>query len=179
MKLFNFFRKSGNNEPELPEIKKDDFIDESEPYEKNNIITIRYGTGKPIDIVYSYLEADYDNMGYNDALGCPDNSYKEKSMRSIKSKFEILLNRTITKYEELIRDIYFHIATRERSGLIDIVENLKSQKDTLEEQKNILVKMKNELHDEDLSYANHLIVSYEKGFVRGLAALSLETFKKP
>ncbi|MDR2810902.1 MAG: hypothetical protein LBB84_10190 [Tannerellaceae bacterium] len=176
MKLFNFFKNSKNNASELPEIREKDFIDNTEPSEKN-IITIRYGTGKPIDIVYSYLEADYDNMGYNDALGCPDNSYKEKSMKSIKSKFEILLNRTISKYEELIRDKNFHIETRERAGLLDIVENLKTQKNTLEDQKGILMKMKNELQDETLSYANHLLISYEKGFTRGLAALSLETFK--
>lgn len=39
----------------LPEIKKEDFVDESNP-SSDGKITISYGTGMPIDLIYSFLK---------------------------------------------------------------------------------------------------------------------------
>jgi hypothetical protein len=88
MGLFNFFRRNKTKESDLPEIKKENFVDDSNPSDKNNIITITYGTGKPIDLIYSYLEGDYESKGYSDALCNPDNSYKEMNKTLIKNGFK-------------------------------------------------------------------------------------------
>lgn len=44
----------------LPEIKKEDFVDESNPLDKGNTIVINYGTGMPIDLIYNDLKEDYE-----------------------------------------------------------------------------------------------------------------------
>lgn len=72
MGLFNWFKKKEENvtktaEETLPEIKKEDFVDDIAP-EEDNSVTITYGTGMPIDLIYSFLKEDYETKGYDDAL---------------------------------------------------------------------------------------------------------------
>ncbi|KAA6328604.1 hypothetical protein EZS27_022518 [termite gut metagenome] len=177
MGLFNFFRKNKVKEPDLPEIKKEDFVDDSNPSDKSDIITIAYGTGKPIDIIYSYLEGDYESKGYSDALCNPDNSYKEMNKKLIKSELEVKLKRIILVYGDKLREIDFHIESRSEAGLIDIVKDLESRKDTLEKHRDTLIKMESEIKDDNISYIHRMLTSYERGFLRGLAALSLETVR--
>jgi hypothetical protein len=176
MGLFNFFRKNKAKESALPEIKKEDFVDNSNPSDKN-VITITYGTGKPIDLIYAYLEGDYESKGYSDALCNPDNSYKEMNKTLIKSELEVKLKRVILIYGDKLREMDFHIKSRSEAGLIDIVTDLKSRKDTLEKHLATLIKMENEIQDDTIFYIHRMLTSYERGFLRGLAALSLETLK--
>jgi hypothetical protein len=177
MGLFNFFRKNKVKEPDLPEIKKEDFIDDSNPSDKKDIITITYGTGKPIDLIYAYLEGDYESKGYNDAICNPDNSYKEMNKTLIKSELEVKLKRIILIYGDKLREIDFHIESRSEAGLIDIVKDLEPRKGTLEKHRDTLIEMENEIQDDNVSYILRMLTSYERGFLRGLAALSLETVK--
>ncbi|KAA6338536.1 hypothetical protein EZS27_013471 [termite gut metagenome] len=177
MGLFNFFRRNKAKESDLPEIKKEDFADDSNLSDKNNVITITYGTGKPIDLIYSYLEEDYESKGYNDALCNPDNSYKEMNKKWIKSGLEVKLKRVILIYGDKLSEIDFHIKSRAEAGLIDIVKDLESKKDILEKHVDTLAQMENEIQDDNVFYISRMLTSYERGFLRGLAALSLETVK--
>jgi hypothetical protein len=181
MGFFSFKKKKKTDEnknTDLPEIKKDDFIDDSEPAGRNNIITIAYGTGKPIDLIFAYLEKDYESLGYNDALCNPDQSYKEMNKTEIKSGFEILIERIVLKYEDDLSEINFHILSRSEAGLVDIVRDLQYRKDNLEAHKNRLTEMRNDVQsNQNVSYMNKMLLSYERGFSRGLAALSLDTLK--
>ena len=42
----------------LPEIKEEDFVDNSDPNE--DLYTVHYGTKMPIDAIYAYINRDYE-----------------------------------------------------------------------------------------------------------------------
>ena len=115
MGLFSWFKTKQEKATELttnvlPEIKKEDFVDDSDP-KKNNSITITYGTGMPIDLIYSFLKEDYETKGYDDALANPDLSYRENNKSIIKSNLEIKFKQVRLRYIDVLRDIDFHIYT--------------------------------------------------------------------
>ena len=89
MGFWNFFKQKEEEEvPQLPEIKKEDFVDESNP-SSDGKITITYGTGMPIDLIYNFLKEDYERKGYEDALSNPDMSYRDTNKEIIKSELEV------------------------------------------------------------------------------------------
>ena len=112
MGLFNFFKKGNqvnntevvglpnvedNSKEILPEIRREDFVDDSEPNLESNTITIKYGTGMPIDAIYAYIQDDYEQEGYSDAMCNADMAYKE----SKKEEFGI-----VTTFNKLVIDTY-------------------------------------------------------------------------
>jgi hypothetical protein len=159
----------------LKEIKEEDFIDNSNPIEEDKV-SISYGTMMPIDIIYQYLKEDYETKGYEDALCNPDNSYKEMNKTIIRNNLEIKMQQVKLKYKNDISDIAFHISSRQQAGLIDIVEQLRTRKLILEEHLEIIEGMEGDL-ERNNGYMIGMLLSYERGFLRGLAALSLETIK--
>jgi hypothetical protein len=80
------------------------------------------------------------------------------------------------KYEDMLRDIDFHIQSRGQSGLTDIVELLKSKKETYLKHVEEIKQMKQDLDKKEL-YMIGVFKSYEVGFTRGLASLSLHNLK--
>lgn len=178
---FLFNKKETDNQlesvkSEEQEIPKDKFIDESDPTEISNTYNIEFGSKLPIDIIYGFLKEDYETKAYNDALTNPDKSYKEKNISIIKSNLEIKFKQVILKYEDMIRDIDFHINTRSDAGLTDLVELLKSRKQTYLQHLNELNQMKSDLDTKE-SYMMGVFQSYEVGFTRGLASLSLHNLR--
>ncbi|MDR0939961.1 MAG: hypothetical protein LBN29_11560 [Mediterranea sp.] len=159
----------------LPEIKREDFVDDSDPEKDDGIIRIAYGTGRAIDLIYAFLDKDYESKGYDDALCNPDSSYKEMNVKGIKSKFYVMLKRIITKYDDDLRQVEFHIDSRRQLGLIDLVKQLESEKDTLKSHKELLLEMRAGSEEENLDPLINILTSYERGFLRGLAAKTIET----
>ena len=151
-------------------------MDDSDP-QKNGIITITYGSGKPIDLIYSFLKEDFEAKGYDDALSNPDLSYREKNKLIIKSSLEIKFRQVRLKYNDILRDIDFHISSRKEAGLVDLVRELETKRETLERHLEELNKMEQDFI-EGKPYMIGMLLSYDKGFGRGLAALSLEQIKK-
>ncbi len=185
MGLFNFFKKSNsaNNsvseQPEqekIPEIRKEDFIDETPPNKNNDSVIIRYGTGMPIDLIYGYLREDYETKGYDDALSNPDTSYKEMNKAIIKSDLRIKFNQVRLKYEDDLRNVEFHIASRSQAGLVDLVNQLNAEKERLQHHMDELNRMEDDFNNEK-PYMVGMLLSYERGFMKGLAALSLQEIK--
>lgn len=86
----SFLRKLfGKKESEENLIERDKFVDDSDPNEKpTNIVTITYGTNFPIDAIYAFVRKNMEDEGYNDALCCPDNSYKEKKKKNYQEQFK-------------------------------------------------------------------------------------------
>ena len=161
----------------LPEIREDDFIDNSEPSEyETSTYSVEFGTKLPIDIIYGFLKEDYEKKAYNDALTNPDKSYKEMNLAIIRSNLEVKFKQVLLKYEDMLREINFHIQSRGQAGLTDIVELLKSKKEAYEKHMEELKKMKVDLDKEEL-YMTGIFKSYEVGFTRGLASLSLQNLK--
>lgn len=184
MGLFDLFKKkelasvNGSElKDELPEIKEEDFIDNSDPsLNDSTVYSVEFGSKLPIDIIYGFLKENYENKAYNDALTNPDKSYKETNIEIIRSNLEVKFKQVMLKYEDMLREINFHIHSRGQAGLTDIVELLLSKKDTYEKHVEELKKMKQDLDKQEL-YMIGIFKSYEVGFTRGLASLSLHNLK--
>lgn len=161
----------------LPEIRETDFIDNSEPSEqRDSTYNVEFGSKLPIDIIYGFLKEDYENKAYKDALTNPDKSYKEINVAIIRSNLEINFKQVSLKYNDMLREIDFHIKSRGEAGLTDIVELFKSKKETYVKHVEELKTMKEDLDNEEL-YMIGIFKSYEVGFTRGLASLSLHNLK--
>lgn len=184
MGLFDLFKKKELvqesipvTQNALPDIKEEDFIDNSEPSVNGNSSSSgEFGTKLPIDIIYGFLKENYENRAYRDALTNPDKSYKEKNISIIRSDLEVKFKQVMLKYDDMLREINFHILSRGQAGLTDIVELLKSKKETYEKHVEELKKMKQDLDKEEL-YMTGIFKSYEVGFTRGLASISLHTLR--
>lgn len=183
MGLLDFFRRSTSatavaetSKEVYPETQMAETTGKSESSIERDPRGIGYETGMAIDLIYFYLKEDNEKKGYDDALCNPDNSYKEMNKSLIRSNLEVKFKQVILKYTDDLREIDFHIESRSQAGLVDVVEQLKSKKETLQKHTAILVEMESDLR-KDAPYMLGMLMSYERGFLKGLAAISLETFK--
>ncbi|HEY3391060.1 MAG TPA: hypothetical protein VGK38_15890 [Prolixibacteraceae bacterium] len=180
MGIFNFFRRrqivsdnngSENSSSNLPlVIPKDTFIDENDSKQKQGLLAIN-GLDNGIDLVYQFLQADTESKGYSDALVNADESFKLDNIRLIKLDLEILIDKTYTYYDNLISEINLHISTRSRAGLVDLVKELESRKILIMDYKQKLLVLKESINDEN-GMCQRCILSYQRGFMRGLSALT-------
>ena len=162
---------------EEPTIEQNVLVEETnEEKPVNSKITITYGTGKAIDLIYNFLKDDYESKGYDDALTNPDSSYKEMNKAMIKSSLEVKFKQVRRRYEDDLRTIDFHINSRKEAGLIELVKELETKKEILLQHVKELNTMEKDFMDE-APYMMGMLYSYERGFLRGLAALSLEQIK--
>lgn len=185
MGFFELFRKKqqpqelpAENKTPLPEIKEEDFIDNSEPTSQDSphAYSVEFGSKLPIDIIYGFLKEDYESKAYNDALTNPDKSYKAMNLDIIRSNLEVKFKQVSLKYEDMLREIDFHIKSRSEAGLTDIVDLLRSKKETYMKHIGELQQMRDDLNKGEL-YMTGIFKSYEVGFTRGLASLSLHNLK--
>lgn len=126
---------------------------------------------KGLDSIYEFLQYDYESRGYQDALTSPDESYKNDNIKLIRHDLMILIDRTATWYQALLKETDFHISSRSRAGLIDLVEELKIRKDVTADQ----LEMVNQIRAEALAgtgSSERIVLSYQRGFMRGLYAIS-------
>lgn len=176
MGVFDFFRKK-QVMVEEPSVEQNVLVEEpNEEKAVNNVITITYGTGKAIDLIYNFLKDDYESKGYDDALTNPDTSYKEMNKSMIKSSLEVKFKQVRRRYEDDLHTIDFHIHSRKEAGLIELVKELETKKEILLQHVKELNTMEKDFIDE-APYMMGMLYSYERGFLRGLAALSLEQIK--
>ena len=128
MGLFDFFRKNrpqstiptnATNGNEQPEIPKEVFVEDSDPQEQPATITTN-GEPRGIEAIYAFLQGDYEMKAYNDALTNPDDSNKSANIQLINGDLQILVKQVITYYEDLSRELDFHINSRSRAGLVAI-----------------------------------------------------------
>lgn len=193
MGLFSFFNKGAQAEqqptipvePEvnkevtsnLPEIKREDFVDDSEPESDSNFVTIKYGTGMPIDAIYAYIKDDYEQMGYDDAMCNADIQYKESKKEIIINKLKVLFEQVRLRYKGDIRDIDVLIDTVEAQGVTTTARTLKARKETFNEHLRKIDEMEEALDKGEKKMLN-MVASYERGFLKGVSAKSESFIKK-
>ena len=180
MGIFNFFKRkqvvSQNNgsaisSSDLPlPIKTDAFMDENDSKQKQGLLAIN-GLDNGIELVYQFLQADTESKGYSDALINADESFKADNIRLIKLDLQILIDKTYSYYDNLISEIDLHISTRSRAGLVDLVRELESRKILIMDYKQKLMTLKQSIDDEN-GMCQRCILSYQRGFMRGLSALT-------
>jgi hypothetical protein len=179
--LFGTTKKSDQNgmehspkgdEQVLPELKEANGLNIEAPVTKEDEMSV----SMPLDEIYKYLRIDFESRGYEDSMSNPDISYRDMNKQLLTSNLKVLFKQIKQIYIDNLKTNDFHIKSREQAGLIDIVDLLKNRKETLENHLNEIIKMENDLENKE-DYMTGMLLSYERGFLRGLAALSLESLK--
>jgi hypothetical protein len=130
-----------------------------------------------IEAVYVFLQADYESRGYNDALINADNSNRNDGIKLIKLDLQLLIRRVKNYYEKKIKDLDVQIASRSRAGLMDLVEELRSEKEKAESDIEEVKQMSADI-DSGTGMVERITLSYQKGFMRGLSAITQSRMNK-
>jgi hypothetical protein len=178
MGLFSFFnRKNGSanhlngadSAQKLSETPEGVFIEKNVPESavKDGSSSSEHG----INLLFQFLEKNYEKKGYDDALMNPDNTHLEQNIAALKNELERTIRKVKTFYQDFIREINFHITSRTRSGMVDTVEELTAKKETAESHIRQVLEIEQEAN-ESRGVAQGIILSYTRGFRNGLAAIS-------
>lgn len=185
MSLFNFFKRNGSESNgeninhnrfettnALPEIPENVFI-EKENQNKSAEVSSNDKVVKDsnIELLFQFLDKDYEEMGYNDALRNPDSSHLDQNLEAIKNSLFRVIRRVKTFYEDFIKEINFHIESRSRSGMVDTVEELKMKKSIAEDHIKKVIEIEDDAKN-NIGESQGIIISYSRGFRNGLAAIS-------
>jgi hypothetical protein len=174
MGLFSSFRKNNNHLPEKADAIPESIVPasaDSKVPSASGISVLPGNMTKGLDSVYAFLQFDYESKGYQDALTNPDESYKNDNISLIKHDFLILLDRTASWYETMLKETDFHISSRSRAGLIDLVEELKIRREITSSHLEKVQQIKSEALTGTGS-SDRIVLSYQRGFMRGLYAIS-------
>lgn len=124
-----------------------------------------------IFLIYAYLQQDFEKRGFDDALVSPDEGYKNDNIRLIKYDLEILVHQIKTYHESLMKDIEFHIHSRGRAGLIDLVDELKIKQTDLQAHIEKVQEFEQSLKS-DSGFCERAILAYKRGFMKGMASIT-------
>lgn len=182
MGLFNFFnRKNGNAShvdgtdaapQSLSEIPQGVFFEKDKPLNGASVLNNNASSSQQgINLLFQFLEKNYEKKGYDDALINPDNTHLEQNIAALKNELQRTIRKVKTFYEDFIREINFHISSRTRSGMIDTVEELNAKKETAESHIRQVLEIEQEAND-NRGVAQGIVLSYTRGFRNGLAAIS-------
>jgi hypothetical protein len=167
----------------LPEIPEELFVEYAPPTNSNqiqsrNILNVKKMEPNEknelqydLQYLYTFLERDYQQEGYNDALSNPDMSSMEEKIKLIRRQLDITIAKVNTAYSSALRNINFHIDSRRRNGMVDIVDELISKKTTIEEEISKVSEIEQGAKSES-GISETLIMSYKLGFKNGYAAIS-------
>ncbi|GCC50112.1 hypothetical protein SanaruYs_03270 [Chryseotalea sanaruensis] len=163
--------KQPDSEQVLPEIREEVFIE----YEKPRKSTMNNSeTGSEVNnlqTLYKFLEKSYEKEGYEDALVNPDTSYLKQNILKIQNELSLNIAKVKTYYSSHLRQINFHIETRKRNGMIEIVEELVTHRETIEEEINTVAIIESDAKNNE-GLCSNLFLSYTRGFNNGFAAIT-------
>lgn len=130
-----------------------------------------------IELLFDFLDKNHETKGYDDALMNPDVNHMEQNIQALKNQLERTIRRVKTFYEDFIKEIDFHIDSRSRSGMVDVVDELKMKKSIAEShvQKVLDIEVEAKSNTGD---SQGMIISYTRGFMNGLSAISHHTILK-
>jgi len=182
MGLFSFFRRNGKTHQNgsattLPEIPEETFIakekPDGNPVDGNQPSQSKVG----LNLLYDFLDKNFEEKGYDDALINPDTIHLEQNVTALKNDLSRNIRKVKTFYEDSIREINFHISSRGRSGMIDTVEELTVRKEIAVSHIEQVIEIET-LAKENQGVGYGIIISYTRGFKNGLAAISHHTIQK-
>lgn len=180
MSAFNFFKKINppinNNGEDVNVIDPadDDVIIDRNLFVKEDRNEINSGIDKAISYhqkIFNYLNSDFESKGYHDALTNPDSKYKNDNIKILEFDLAILIDEAELSYREYLTNIDFHISSRGKSGLEDLVEELKSKRELILNKLEFIEKLKNQIETQ-IGPPQRILLGYQRGFTRGLAALT-------
>lgn len=159
---------------ELPEIPEHIFIEHTKPRQKNMDVEEQKTETVTVQALYKYLEQNLESKGYDDALMNPDTSSMEENLRIVINDLNLLISKVKTYYSGHLRSIDFHIETRKAQGMIEIVEELQTHRDTIIDEIKIVTSIEEDTK-KGTGLSENLILSYRRGFRNGFAAITYNT----
>lgn len=132
-------------------------------------ITIKWGTGEPIDVIYNFIHKNLEDKGYNDALVNSNISYLNGEIDIINDDLKMLFRRIALRYKELCTEIDVNIEAAEAAFLSTTVAELNARKRIYTEHLDEIKEMEGMLENEDPRVQN-MVKTYRRGFSRGIAA---------
>ena len=150
----------GNEETASPEEEKKD---------EKHLITITWGTGMPIDVIFNFIHKNFEEDGFQDALVNCDITYRDAKEKIIRNDLEMLFKRIILKYKSDIRVVNVKIENAHKALALAAATDLEALRATYEEHLTEIQEMQLLLDANDPKMTT-MIESYRRGFLRGIAA---------
>lgn len=182
MKILNLFNSKKVANSDVAPVKVDTTNDEQdsaiaadrpEEEKKNNIVTIKWGTGMPIDVIYNYIHKNFEDAGYQDALVNQDIAYRDTRISIIRNDLEMLFNRITLCYKKNIREAQVRIDNSRKAFALSAAANLEVHLATYEEHLAEIEEMKQLFEDNDSKMLT-MIESYKRGFMKGINAATMD-----
>lgn len=177
MKLINLFgNKRVANSDVIPmvinESEKtviDDAHEEPKEEDEKHMITITWGTGMPIDVIFNFIHKNFEEDGFQDALVNCDITYRDAKEKIILNDLEMLFKRIILRYKSDIRVVNVKIENAHKALALAAAANMEALCATYEEHLAEIQEMQSLLEANDPKMTT-MIESYRRGFLKGIAA---------
>lgn len=163
MSIFSFFKKK----QALPEISEELFT------LKDNLSDLPTYQEYQATLagVYKYLRSDFENKGFSDCLVNSERTYMNENINIILKDLLILIDESIQNLKDELKQIDFHISTREDEGLTNLVKELKVKRETVETHMTKLEEFQVDAQERKGS-CEKVMKSYQRGFQRGYVSIS-------
>lgn len=158
----------------LPEIPEETFVEYSNTNQPDMEPNESQLEVNDIQTLYRYLEQNLEKKGYEDALMNPDTSYMEEHIRFLQNELNITISKVNTYYRQYMRLIDFHIDTRKRQEMIEVVDELLTKKANVEDEMKVVAQIENDARNAN-GITQNLVLSYKKGFRNGFSAITYGT----
>lgn len=135
----------------------------------DRFITIMWGTGEPIDVIYNFIHKNLEDKGYNDALANSNISYMNDEVEIIREDLKMLFRRITLRYNDLCTKMDVNIQVADEAFLSTTVAELKARKRIYTEHLDEIKEMEEMLDNNDPKVQN-MIKTYRRGFLKGIAA---------
>jgi hypothetical protein len=122
--------------------------------------------------IFSRIRKDYEIEGYNDALSTADVKYRDDNKEILKLNLRVDIEEAEIEIKEYLKELEFHIKSRTKAELNDLVEELESKKVVFEERLEKLTELKTDLNN-DSGMPLRIQLAYNRGFNKGMAALTV------
>ena len=177
MKLVNLFgSKRVTNSDVIPMVINDpqtapaeDAHEESKKEDEKHLITITWGTGMPIDVIFNFIHKNFEEDGFQDALVNCDITYRDAKEKIIRNDLEMLFKRIILKYKSDIRVVNVKIENAHKALALAAAADMEALRATYEEHLTEIQEMQSQLEANDPKMTT-MIESYRRGFLKGIAA---------
>lgn len=136
------------------------------------LITITWGTGMPIDIIFNFIHKNFEEEGFQDALVNSDITYREAKEKIIRNDLEMLFKRITLRYKNDIRDIDVEIDNAAKAYALAAANKLQARRGTYEEHLAEIEEMQRLLMANDPKMTT-MIESYRRGFLKGITSKTM------
>lgn len=179
MNIFDIFTKKHSDEkaltvafPTAATTETEEQVEPAMAQEEKKPLTVSYATGWPIDVVYGHLHKNYEGNGFEDAMVKSDMAFKDMNMKLIRNKILMVFREINLNYDVMKQDVKIRIDNCREAGLFTTVAELDKKMQLINAHKVELARLENDFRN-NTNEASIPLLSYECGFLRGIATVAL------